>query len=182
VVLVADARPRREHAEVPLTDLDPLLWSAVRVVVEKIFPATPDESCEAWLTRLKHAHALLREAVAMALDEFVDPAREERAKKQAWIENARASFRSGLGKRQPCGVCGKFSVVSQAHHLTPLAWQYERGLAVADHAHVWLCPSHHASIHAVLEGHVEASSLIERDGIGQLPVVFGIIKRAGMRP
>jgi hypothetical protein len=163
-------------------NIDPVIWDAVRSVVEKIFPALPDEPLDAWLNRLRAQHVLLREAVATALDDFIDPSRNESAKRREWIADERTAFRSIVGERRRCEICDKFPAISEAHHIVPLAWQYDRGASVADHAHVWLCPSHHALVHAVLDGRVVASRLIEEESPDILPLLIAIITRAGVRP
>jgi hypothetical protein len=47
--------------------------------------------------------------------------------------SARTNF--APGKQQPCHICGSFAAVAEAHHVTPLAWQFERGITWenADH-------------------------------------------------
>lgn len=65
-----------------------------------------------------------------------------------WIAAARLYFVAS--ERTECFVCGKFKSISQAHHVIPLAEQYDRGFSVPDNEHVWLCPNHHAIIHAFI--------------------------------
>jgi hypothetical protein len=68
--------------------------------------------------------------------------------KIAWIAAARAEFRPS--PQSACVVCKKYPSLSEAHHLTPLSWQYERGNRVADHRHAWLCPTHHRALHMLM--------------------------------
>jgi hypothetical protein len=67
-----------------------------------------------------------------------------------WIMASRRIF--APGPRQPCCVCGKFKSISQAHHVVPLATQYDRGFKYPDQEHVWLCPNHHAMVHLYIPG------------------------------
>ncbi len=69
--------------------------------------------------------------------------------KNSWIQSARAN--SHNGDRQPCSVCHKYLAVTQAHHLIPLHKQYDRKFVTADHSIVWLCPTHHAAVHRIIE-------------------------------
>lgn len=62
-----------------------------------------------------------------------------------WIAASRQIFQPG--ERHPCWVCGKFKSVAQAHHVIPLAAQYDRGFKYPDQEFVWLCPNHHAMTH-----------------------------------
>lgn len=68
--------------------------------------------------------------------------------KNDWIRNARALF--DPSERAPCHICGQFQATAEAHHVIPLADQYDRGFKKADHEHVWLCPNHHKVIHRFL--------------------------------
>lgn len=73
----------------------------------------------------------------------------DRHSRRTWIRRARESFHPG--DPEPCAVCGKYKDVAHAHHLTPLHTQADHGVKVADQAFVWLCPTHHAAIHALLD-------------------------------
>lgn len=72
----------------------------------------------------------------------------EKQKRAIWLRASRDTFRPG--KRQRCAVCEKYEFIAQAHHLTPLAMQYESGAKVPDHAYIWLCPNHHAAVHLLI--------------------------------
>jgi hypothetical protein len=54
-------------------------------------------------------------------------------------------------------VCGKFGAVTQAHHVVPLAVQFDRMFDKPDHEHVWLCPTHHVIVHLFLTPRSTAS-------------------------
>lgn len=120
--------------------------------VAALLPVVAGDTMEAYAARVA---ALSRSApvayarivkVARAIeDEMI---RERRAEKDAWILAARRAFRPSVPA--PCLVCGKYRNLAQAHHLVPLASQFERGFVFPDHDHVWLCPTHHVAIHALL--------------------------------
>jgi hypothetical protein len=40
--------------------------------------------------------------------------------------------------------------LAHAHHLFPLAMQFDCGVERPVHEHSWLCPTHHAAIHVKL--------------------------------
>ena len=69
--------------------------------------------------------------------------------KEGWISVARAQ--AALGQPQPCQICFFSFELSHAHHLMPLAEQYDRGFDKPNHTHAWLCPNHHALIHFFAE-------------------------------
>lgn len=105
-----------------------------------------------------------------------------------WMAVARASFVPS--KRKACEVCGKYETLCQAHHIKPLAFQWADGAEAVDHTHVWLCPTHHSAVHAMLtqsralsasaSKHV-ASVVVEigdTDGLDQFRVMLGIVERA----
>lgn len=107
-----------------------------------------------------------------------------------WMAAARASFVPS--KRKPCEVCGKYEALAHAHHIKPLAFQWADGVESVDHAHAWLCPTHHMAVHALLtqsravsvsaSRHV-ASVVLEisdTDGLDQFRVLLGIFERAGV--
>jgi hypothetical protein len=87
---------------------------------------------------------------------------KRREAKAAWIAAARLEF--APDKRQPCIVCGKFRHVAHAHHAEPLAAQYDRGAERASHAHVWLCPTHHAILHVLIDRNPETDEEVRAHG------------------
>jgi hypothetical protein len=103
-----------------------------------------------------------------------------------WMAAARASFVPS--KRKPCEVCGKYESLAHAHHIRPLAYQWTDGAETPDHAHVWLCPTHHAAIHALLiqsrakeaiaSRHVATVILdiCDTDGMDQFRTLFELMK------
>lgn len=89
------------------------------------------------------------------MDEIVgiihgDVIRKRREQRDAWVALARAEFRPS--ERKSCCVCDKHYAITHAHHLVPLNWQYKLGLERSYHSHAWLCPNHHAILHAFLDG------------------------------
>ena len=50
---------------------------------------------------------------------------EKREEKNNWIAAARRDFLPSF--RGPCVVCGKHRSISHAHHIVPLASQFDRG-------------------------------------------------------
>lgn len=75
---------------------------------------------------------------------------QRQEEKTRWIATARLLFQPG--ERRACTVCGRHRAIAQAHHVVPLASQFDRGFKEADHTHVWLCPNHHVVIHRLLTG------------------------------
>lgn len=87
--------------------------------------------------------------LARAIEErFSQLSKEARRRKETWIAYARSDFEPS--PRSNCEVCGKFRGVAQAHHVFPLALQFDRGASLPDHEHVWLCPTHHAMLHLLI--------------------------------
>jgi hypothetical protein len=92
--------------------------------------------------------AMMKRAEIRMADE-IDAARRAYERKLAeW----RGAFEPS--EKRPCQVCHKYQSVAHAHHLFPLSWQAGLGLEKPDHSHVWLCPTHHALVHHVLNGHL----------------------------
>ena len=71
--------------------------------------------------------------------------KEKQARKNKWIQESYNTFTKS--EKQPCFICGKYKHFCDAHHLIPLAEQYNLGLKKPNHTHVWLCPTHHAITH-----------------------------------
>jgi hypothetical protein len=85
------------------------------------------------------------------LGEFFSAKQKEYAqKKSEWMASARKNF--SPGKPESCSFCGLFRSIAHAHHVWPLAAQYEfrGGTEPPDHKHIWLCPNHHALLHGFL--------------------------------
>lgn len=81
---------------------------------------------------------------------------EAQKRKDVWIENARRRFNPG--RREACYVCGKFAAVTQAHHVIPLADQYDQEFEEPNQEFVWLCPTHHAAVQVLVGPHDDAAS------------------------
>lgn len=115
--------------------------------------------------------------------------RGDPAYRQAWLMAARLIFK--VGKRQPCFVCGKFQSITHAHHVIPLAAQYQRGFVLPDSEHEWLCPTHHAILHAMIppEGETDPQKIGERvpseiadADLEEIRKLLDLVARSGRRP
>ena len=73
---------------------------------------------------------------------------EAAREKAAWVDQARHDF--APGPRKECEVCGQWKGLAQAHHIFPLAEQFDDGVASPDQAFAWLCPNHHAAVHLLM--------------------------------
>lgn len=120
-------------------------------LVEHSFPVQPGETLDEYANRVL-ASGLSPSQRAMLAVRINEVGRqigaERRANKREWIAAARVAF--DPGRREPCRVCGKYRSLSQAHHVVPLAIQYDMGVAEPDQQAVWLCPTHHAAIHILI--------------------------------
>jgi hypothetical protein len=121
-----------------------------KLAVERSFPFQEDEIFDDYVMRarsLLHGQRVMIAAIMSRTSR--DLRRERQPHKNAWIAAARLSF--DPGPRQPCYICAKFKRVAQAHHVTPLNWQFDRGMKNPDHTYVWLCPTHHAIMHLMID-------------------------------
>lgn len=71
-----------------------------------------------------------------------------KSEKDLWLEVARKTFRPSSS--EACAVCGKYREITHAHHIIPLAYQYECGAKSPDQSHCWLCPNHHLIVHLTI--------------------------------
>jgi hypothetical protein len=118
--------------------------------VERSFPFFDDESFDDYIARARKLLLGQRAMIAAIMNRTSrDLRRERQPEKTAWIAAARLSF--DPGPRQPCDICVKYKRVAQAHHVIPLNWQFDRGMTNPDHTHVWLCPTHHAIMHLMID-------------------------------
>jgi hypothetical protein len=121
--------------------------------VQSIFPFAEGESYQNWFVRAHQQHHGRRAVLAARMWAIDREMRGERASsKRAWIASARLLFEPR--PREARFVCGKFKSITQAHHLVPLAKQFDRGLETASHAHEFLCPNHHAILHLWIDGDI----------------------------
>lgn len=110
------------------------------------FPFEDGETFESWVIRARNENHGRRALLAAALGKVGrEISSEKAAQKRCWIVAARLEFEPRA--REPCFVCGKFKSITQAHHVVPLAEQFEHGFRVADQEHEWLCPNHHVILH-----------------------------------
>lgn len=118
--------------------------------VSDYLPVIEGETFDQYATRAAQEPVLGRRAlIAAAVVELSkEYRREAQGRKNAWIAVARIQF--SPTDRKECFVCGKFKSITQAHHVVPLAAQFDRGFDEPDHEHVWLCPNHHVIVHLLL--------------------------------
>lgn len=74
-------------------------------------------------------------------------AKKRQAKKEKWLSSARADFKELLKIKSPCVICGKHLAIVEAHHVYPLAMQYDDKVKNPIRDFVWLCPTHHVITH-----------------------------------
>ena len=87
--------------------------------------------------------------IGQFLNEIKGHKQQVQAQKTDWILKARLNF--DPGKPDNCHICGRYKSITHAHHIIPLAMQFNRGFAIPDNTFVWLCPNHHAAIHLAIE-------------------------------
>lgn len=122
--------------------------------VARLIPAQPGETFEQYTARVRNepvegSRALVAACIVQVSEELKDEAKARRQQaKDAWISAAREAFAPGA--RDNCAVCAKYSYLTHAHHLYPLAQQYEDGVMAVDQRYVWLCPNHHALVHLLI--------------------------------
>lgn len=85
--------------------------------------------------------------------------------KSRWLMEARAE--GNFGESGACDVCGHYAGLTHAHHIIPLAEQHERGFERPDHTHIWLCPNHHALVHALLRERGSAERFQARHALSE---------------
>ena len=119
--------------------------------VADLFPVEPGESIEAYWARVRAEPLLGKRALIAASVQAVwkQVGDERQRRKTAWIEAARRSF--APGGREPCAVCGRYQGLSEADHTLPLALQFEAGAQEPEQEHDWLCPTHHAAQHVLID-------------------------------
>lgn len=106
-----------------------------------------------------------------------DQAQTQAGIRRAWIARARLTF--DPGPRQPCAICARYQSVTQAHHRFPLALQCDAGLVEPIHDSDWLCPTHHAAMHVIIDAlianrqpHLDGFPPAETDAMNALAVEF----------
>lgn len=118
--------------------------------VASSFPVRNRESLESYAGRVRAALGKGQRAMIAArlVEASKELQREILPHKRAWIRAARDSFHPG--ERRPCSICGGYGGLTQAHHIVPLALQFEAGAIIALQNFVWLCPTHHIAAHAFI--------------------------------
>jgi hypothetical protein len=98
-----------------------------------------------------------RARLALKYKEIIDRQNTNKQnKKNIWISAARRNFAPGLNK--PCFVCNKYESVTQAHHIYPLHRQFDDGLTYPNQDFVWLCPTHNAAVHLIIDKYKRSST------------------------
>lgn len=117
--------------------------------VAGFFPVIESETFEQYIARARAEHYNRRVLIAAALGAASkEIASERQSAKKIWIASARLRF--WPGERQHCAICGKYKSLTEAHHIVPLALQFEAGAIDAIQEFRWLCPTHHAAEHVII--------------------------------
>ena len=74
-----------------------------------------------------------------------------RVKKKKWVSDARKEFNHLITDKKTCFVCEKYKAMAEAHHIYPLAMQYDDGIKIPFQDFIWLCPTHHSALHLLIE-------------------------------
>lgn len=98
--------------------------------------------------RFKQASEIHVRALRRMGQILLENKRSRRAACERFIAIARAEFVPSA--RAACAVCGLYPSLTEAHHVVPLAMQFRNGATTADQSHVWLCPTHHAAVHVLI--------------------------------
>lgn len=116
--------------------------------VVDLLPVAPDETFDDYAARARREPSAGRRALIAAQVSFVSDSfkAERQERKRAWIAAARCDLFAG--EREGCAVCKKYYSLTEAHHVYPLSRQFDDGLVRANHEFAWLCPTHHAAVHA----------------------------------
>lgn len=122
------------------------------LAVAHFLPVTDGESLEDYCARARQEPVIARRAlIAAALTDVSGTFYVERqARKAAWIAAARLAF--APGKRQACACCHKYEGLTEAHHVVPLSVQFDAGAVEPLLDYEWLCPTHHAAQHILING------------------------------
>jgi hypothetical protein len=120
--------------------------------VAGFFPVRTGESLDQYATRARTDGLTCsqRSMIAVQLWKASKSIRQEhQSRKGVWIAAARLAFEPS--DRRPCEVSGKYRSLSQAHHVVPLAVQFDSGCREPINDHTWLCPTHHTAIHLLID-------------------------------
>jgi hypothetical protein len=144
----------------------------LRGAVSGILPFLDGETFHQYAERAKGEPFETRWFVSCKIENVLDAMQVERQKaKASWIASARLKF--SPGDRQPCKVCGKYRSLTEAHHVVPLAVQFEAGAIDPLQEFIWLCPTHHAAQHVLIAAllrneptpQLEGMPIAERDAL-----------------
>jgi hypothetical protein len=116
------------------------------------------EGFEEYCERARKEHTGRRAFIAACIGAVSKELEAERqARKTAWVARARLAFYPG--DRAPCAVCKKYEGLVEAHHVVPLALQFDAGAPMPIHEYDWLCPTHHAAQHIFI------AALLANEGV-----------------
>lgn len=117
------------------------------------YPVRETETSDGYFRRMI-ADGFNESQRAMAVVLLHEASKELRAdhqtSKMRWVSAARLAFVPP--PRSPCAVCGLYEALTHAHHCLPLTLQFDLGVQKAVHDHDWLCPTHHAALHIIIDG------------------------------
>lgn len=130
--------------------------------VKEFLPVVAGETFNDYITRAaRHPSPAVRAMVAANVQAAFREEREKRAfAKSAWIASARRAFQPG--PRRACSVCGRYRSLADAHHIVPLGIQFDAGAPSPIQEFAWLCPTHHAAIHAIIRALVGRKATTEQ--------------------
>lgn len=132
----------------------------------------------------RHRRYLNEDQLAMIAVNIIKMSEEKQAKiaeqKERWIKKARSEFCAG--PRQQCYICWQYNGLTEAHHIVPLALQFDAGVDDPIQDFEWLCPTHHSAAHrqidALLANRMDSDlgmPLEEMDAMGEWGIKFAEI-------
>jgi hypothetical protein len=145
--MVWDGRERFNICEAPKFSILRSPWDAIKyVLLRHTRYGKPNSKTR--IAALKVLHRIVD-------DKYVQQQQEARSK---WKKSARRWFKDihQPTEKMPCAVCNKHAAFVHAHHLLPLAIQFELGIESeeADHSFEWLCPVHHKYVHMMISVYI----------------------------
>ncbi|GLR89779.1 hypothetical protein [Bradyrhizobium iriomotense] len=121
----------------------------------EILPVRDGESFDDYRARMTQALTPSQRA-HMAAKAWADARQAYKsrvARRRVWVAAARLAF--DPGPRCPCAVCGQYECITEAHHIYPLALQFDAGETQPIQESCWLCPTHHRLMHEIIEALIE---------------------------
>lgn len=145
----------------------------------EILPVRDGESFDDYRARMTHALTPSQRAMlaAEACAEARKAYKSRVAQRRLWVAAARLGF--DPGPRQPCAICAQYESITEAHHVYPLAFQFDAGETHPIQESCWLCPTHHRLMHEFIEAlintrqpRLEGIPFGERDKLDKIGVRF----------